>query len=150
MFNGNGSRTLTMYTSQCSCWLAAGETRLIAVWVETNMVLGGVGQAGAVRLFRHFSDRLVSAIGQLLPAQLVLEVAELLRLHLHPAQLRHPLPLLLNQRHLLQLLAAAIRHHRLALHTHTNECTHEHACARTNQRHRHTSDLCHFNISTIC
>ena len=91
------------------------------------MVLGGVGQAGPVCLFRHFSDRLVSAIGQLLSAQLVLEVAELLRLHLHPAQLRHPLPLLLNQRHLLQLLAAAIRHHRLALHTHINECTHEHA-----------------------
>ena len=128
MFNRNGSRALTMYASQCSCWLAAGEKRLIAVWVEANMVLGGVGQAGPVRLFRHFSDRLVSAIGQLLPAQLVLEVAELLRLHLHPAQLSHPQSLLLYQRCPLQLLAAAIHHHSLALHTH----------------------ICHFNVRTIC
>lgn len=66
-----------------------------------------------------------SPIGQILAPQLVLEVAELLRLDLEASQGRHPLPLLLQQQQalavsvqqgeLLQLPPALLRHRRPAL-----------------------------------
>lgn len=70
----------------------------VPVGIEACVVFWSLGQARTIGLFRFFRAEILFTVGLLLTPQLILEVAELLRLQLHLSQLCHALFLFLQQR----------------------------------------------------